>query len=140
LPFEHLTAAHISVFKRFLAEHGKEYDHIDYDVRVGEAIPLVEFTEEEYLRMVRDLSLKRIDAVGYRKDMIDIIEIKKRADIIALGQLLAYELLYERTFHPKLPTRKVLVCETIDDDVRRVLESYNIVIYVEPPPEIELMR
>ena len=124
--FPHLLPQDIEVWKRFLAEHGHEYDYFDYDVRVGEGRdPGPEHTQT-IRSMAIGLSQRRIDAIGFRNGTATIFEITTRAGMTAIGQLQVYPQLF-RTLNPSIRLEPpILIAERIQDDILPYLQQNNI--------------
>src|SRR5574342_442583 len=85
--YPHMFALDIAIWDRFLDRFGDEFLGVDYDVKVGSGTEPVEGLGEEYRRMQGILSKYRIDAVGYTRNTICIIEVKPNARTTALGQI-----------------------------------------------------
>ncbi|MCK5614442.1 hypothetical protein KAR91_71920 [Candidatus Pacearchaeota archaeon] len=124
--FPHLLTADQPVWMRFLAQFGKDFTQFDYDIRVGEGRPAPEGTPAGIQKMSLDISKRRIDAIGFQPDKITVIEITRRAGLKALGQLIAYPILYQNSFSVKLPIMPLLVAEELLSDVEVALEANNI--------------
>jgi len=124
--YPHMMPADIPVWERFLEAYGDAFIGFDYDVRVGEGIKPPPEVEDEFKKMWRELTKKRIDVVGYRDDYIAVIEVKPYARLSALGQAIAYRELYLRYFSPPQPVRALVVCERVDPDVMEVFEQYDV--------------
>lgn len=125
-----MTPSHIPLWQEFLKLHGNKYNAFEYDVLVGEGTPPIEGIPEFAKKDWLDLTKKRIDVVGFRPDSIDIIEIKPRAGLSSLGQLLSYAQLFRLTRNPKLPVRLVLVTNFLTPDEKINYDRYNVFIYV----------
>jgi len=131
--FPHLLSQDIIVWERFLVTHGRDYDRLEYDIRVGIGRdPGAEFPENTRT-MAIDLSMRRIDAVGIRTDRLDIIEITTIAGIHAIGQLFAYPCLYRETFKPDLPLHPILVASELGPDILPVLLAHDLDYRLFPP-------
>lgn len=133
--YPHLMPDDIPVWERFLAEHEADYDHLEYDVRVGEGRPAPIDFPEPLRHMALDLSRRRIDAVGFTSATIDIIEITRLIDLKAVGQVIAYPVLYRQTYLPLQALRSVLVGEKYNTDIQPVLDQTNVTVFLYPPPE-----
>lgn len=133
--YTHLLQPDRDLFALYLSSLDDPYAHIDFDVRVGlGADPGDNFPD--YIRhMAIHLSQRRIDAVGFTGNRIDIIEITTKAGLTALGQLHAYPQLYRQTFFPSLPLVPVLVTHGFQPDVQPLFESAGFRIHVLPRPE-----
>lgn len=130
--YPHLLAQDIEVWERFLERYADRYDHFDYDVRVGQGRDPGDQLEPKYRQLGIELSQRRIDAIGHRQDGLDIIEITTEAGIHAVGQLIAYPILYEHTFQPNQPLRPVLVCSSLGPDVKPALDQNHILTFIFP--------
>tara|TARA_Y100000310_G_C20665995_1_gene807525 strand:- start:1229 stop:1654 length:426 start_codon:yes stop_codon:yes gene_type:complete len=124
--YPHMSKDEIPIWERFLEEHASNFESFDYDVRVGEGEPPSEALNDKEKAMAKALSQKRIDAVGYTPDTIYLFEVKARAGMSALGQIISYRRLYEMTQQPQLQIKAVIVCERIDADLASIIEENNI--------------
>jgi len=106
---------------------------IDYDVRVGEGRDPGAGFPDNMRQMAIDLSKKRIDAVAYMPDQIWTIEITKHAGLKALGQLIAYPILFTLKYNPLLPVQPVLVCEDLITDMEIVYAALEMPVYASGP-------
>ncbi len=89
-PYPHLLPEDVPVWERFLEAHGAEFFSIKYDVRVGKGRPLSENNTSNMKKMALMLSQRRIDAVALSRAGIHLIEITRRGDLKAIGQLESY--------------------------------------------------
>lgn len=131
--FPHLLPPDVPVWERFLAKYGSQYERIDYDVRVGYGRDPGPNFSPNLRTMGILLSQRRIDAVGITHSTIDIIEITANAGLKAIGQLSAYPALYRDTYHPTKPLRAVLVTESLQSDIKPVLDHTGILYFILPP-------
>jgi hypothetical protein len=130
--FPHLLDPDIDLWEEFLAKFGHLYTNFDYDVRVGEGRDPGPVVADKYRKMGIDLSKRRIDAVGFTNNSIDIIEITLYADLKALGQLLTYPDLYRTTFNSTYKPEPVLVCREIAPDISQAIFKNNITVRIFP--------
>lgn len=79
--------------------------------------------------MIIALKQKRIDAVCQTPNVDYIIEVKKRANTQAIGELETYEHLYNQLLLGSKRIQKVIVCLESDPDIEQVAKSHNIKIY-----------
>lgn len=115
--FTHLLPQDIEVWKRFLDSPANNYDFFEYDIRVGEGRdPGNDFDDNRRSHAIK-LSQRRIDAIGHHKDHLAIFEITRYAGLKALGQLIAYPILYKSKFAPSLPLVPILIAEELQTDV-----------------------
>ena len=125
-----MTVDSALLWKNFLLEHKNEYNSFDYDLKVGEGTEPPSAFEESLRYDFIELSKKRIDVVGYKDDVITLFEIKPRAGLSAVGQLLGYKQLFESTY----PSLKVshLICITafLNMDEQKVYDQNGIKCFV----------
>jgi len=134
--YPHLLQADIDLWERFLKLHESEYNYFDYDVRIGKGRQAEEFHDTKIKKMALDLSMRRIDVVGYKPNVIEIIEITCFGDLKCLGQLLTYPQLYKETHHPVLPVTTLLLAEKLGADIEPVLIQNNYKYEVIPKPDL----
>lgn len=116
----------IPVWEQWLKTHKKEYDHFDYDVRVGESITPAPHVDANIASMAVSLAKKRIDAVGWQGDQPTIIEIKDFVGLTALGQMFSYPLLYQWEFPETKPPEILLIATRYLPDTKKILDYFTI--------------
>lgn len=80
--------------------------------------------------MAIDLSMRRIDALGYTPDTIYIFEITRTLGFTAIGQFFAYPVLFTLSCRPTLPIQTVLIAAEIQTDIIPVLTYLRIPTYL----------
>lgn len=132
--FPGLALREILVLIAWLRLHESEYDRIEGNVRVGKgedpgpSVP-------EYLRRMAILnSQKRIDAVAWKGHQATLIEVKQRAKMADVGQLLGYQVLFQGD-HPDLPAPTLLiVAATAVPEIQPLLEAQHVRLELVTPP------
>jgi len=124
--YPHLIGEDSNIWQRFVSKYPDKFDTVDYDIHVGKGVNTDVLSEEKDKRYWAELSKKRIDIIGYKDNLITIIEVKKRATLFTLGQVLGYRFLYLLD-HPEVSSVKLfIICSTIDQDDIMVLNHYGI--------------
>ncbi len=108
---------------------GDNFLGFDYDVHVGAGLEPTPATRPNLQGMWLSLTQKRIDVVGYRGNEIWLIEIKDRPMTASVGQVLSYDVLYKKDFHPTLPVVLAVVAGIIEPDIETVLHHFMIRFY-----------
>lgn len=129
LKLTHLKPDEVIIFKKYYRVMSKNFINMIFDLHLGEGIKLEKEYDENIMRMAKTLSQKRVDVVIEYDKEIKIIELKKRAGLDTLGQLLGYEDLYIKEYKPSKKVIKLLVCEEIEPDVETILKKNNIDIF-----------
>jgi hypothetical protein len=111
-----LIPQEIVIFKAWWADHYREYDSADFNVRVGTGFdPGDKFTQDVRTSTIAN-SQRRIDALLQSGNLYTIVEVKYRASPLAIGQLLCYRELLRLTRPEILSTSMLLLCFTVDAD------------------------
>mgnify|MGYP001562809153 CR=1 FL=1 len=125
-----MSPSDIPLWQEFLRLHGKEYTAFEYDVPVGDGIPppedIPDFAKKDWIALTK----KRIDVVGFKANDVEIFEIKPRAGLTALGQLLGYWTLYKKTHGNSFHISLTLITSMLTPDERLNYDRYNIKTYV----------
>jgi len=129
LEYTHMMPLERPIWSRFLAATDLEILAVEYDVHVGRGAEIDPAWSEATVRQVLATSRKRIDAVVHTPTAIVICEVKPRAGMGALGQLLAYRQLYIMEHPTNRPVEMAVVCERIEPDVPEIMAQHGITIY-----------
>ena len=137
--YPHMGRADTYLWAKFLQDFPDRFQDYQYDVRVGRGTLIPDALEEPYRRMATALSQRRIDVLARDDGATVIIEVKPYPGISAVGQLLAYQVLYQND-HPDLPPALLhLICAVLDRDLRTVLHAQNITHTIVPLDAEELL-
>ena len=128
--YPHMIGEDSDVWTRFITKFPSHFDTVDYDVRVGKGSLTKPLEEEDYRNYWSQLTKKRIDVVGYKDVFVTLIEVKKRASLFTLGQVLGYKFLYQRE-HSDVPLiQTLIICSSITPDDVDILNHYGIKYFV----------
>lgn len=120
------------LWDQFLEKWGREYDSFDYNVRVGQGAKIDDTLPDYIQYMAKALTQKRIDAVGYSRGEIWLIEVTGYARVGTLGQVEAYQALYQETYSPDRPLQMAIVCHYADRDLARLYVQRGVSLFVLP--------
>ena len=126
--YPHMLPADWPVWNLFLDQNAKLFERIYYDVRVGGVMPGPEMGDEKMRQMYWQNTAKRLDALGELKDELWIIEVADRPGLRASGQLRVYWNLWFEDPKITKPTKAVLVCRSLDDDLKRALQYDGVLL------------
>jgi hypothetical protein len=80
------------------------------------------------VNLVLATSRKRVDVIGETASDIIIYEVKERAGMSALGQLLCYEALYREEYHPTKPIRKAVITDRLPPNMFALFPHFGVEI------------
>jgi hypothetical protein len=126
LTFPALLPAEINVLRAWLRLHEGEYDRFDYNVRVGPGFDPGPALHPNDRQMAIDNTRKRIDALAWRGGQPTIIEVKDRAGLSCIGQLMGY-VVHWNLEHPNGPRPySLLVANRLAPGVEDVLNHHGL--------------
>ena len=120
----------ISIWERFIRANPTAYDFVYYDFWVGSPPPFNPIVNDETEGSADGLYRRKIDVVAHRGSSIDIIELKPRAGMSAIGQVKGYVSLYVRDERPLTMPRAIIITDQLSDDVRHVSVEQRVIIIV----------
>lgn len=127
--YKHMLPRDVRLWERFLEQYGEYFDRFDYDIRVGVGVGDIYGYDEMTALIAKALTQKRIDAVGFRSGEIWLFEIKPKAGLSAIGQVLAYKTLYENQYGKGSVYRIAIITDRTDIDEYTVCQEHNIRVY-----------
>lgn len=126
----HLLPHEVRIWRKFFASPPFPIDHVAFDLRLGMGIPIDPEWPAGIQRMARLLTQKRVDVVVKSGNEVWILEIKRRAGLSALGQLLGYGVLYMAEFSPGQSPRLGVIAEGVMSDIGEVMAEFGIVTFL----------
>ncbi len=130
--FPHLLFEERVLWRKFLTAHEHDWDRYLYDLHVGQGRPGRDSLTDDEKRQQLYLSQKRIDVIGQLPDKICIFEIRPRASMSQVGQLLCYRLLYQRQTRDPRPCDLAILTTKAWPDERFLFDHFAITIYEFP--------
>lgn len=124
--YPHLIGEDTEVWNRFILKYPDIFDTVDYDFKVGRGADTTPINEQSSKEYWAELTKKRIDVIGYKNNFVTIVEVKKRASLFTLGQILGYRYLYLREFPEVLSVWTLIIAAQISQDDMDVLNHFGI--------------
>jgi len=126
MKFPHMSPDDTIVWRRFLVIHPLMFTDLRYDVRVGAGQVAWDGPEANPPSEWLAIAAKRIDVVALHAGRPAIIEVKPRASMSSLGQVLSYRDLLTRKQKPSTPYECWVVCATEDADLGPTFLRYGV--------------
>ena len=124
--FPHLLPGEVRVWRAFLRSYEDRWETFVYDVHVGEGSLPQEDPSSVFAQNFKWLTKKRIDVIGWNRDQPTIFEVRARASLPLMGQLIGYKELWMRDNPTSKPPLLIMVCETCPPDDKGVMENQGI--------------
>jgi len=128
--YPHMFGYEAELWEIFLDRYGKYFERFEYDVHLGQGVPLEKIYPPEIVHAAKVLTQKRVDVVGYREEEVWIIEVKPDAGLSALGQLLGYRALWIRDRGEPAKLELAVVTDILNPDEEYLFEHYGIRTYI----------
>jgi hypothetical protein len=128
--YPHMKPADVAIWNKFIEEFPDVYDNVQYDLEIGEVPGFVLNHPELAMQGQASNYQCKIDVVGFKKDQIDIIELKPGAGFAALGQVNGYKALYQRDFSPPFVPKAVVITDRTTTDISHAAHVQNVQIVV----------
>lgn len=127
--YPHMLYEDTVVWSKFLELEDFPIERVWYDVRVGSAVDVGPGSDELVRRISRGITRKRIDVVAKVGGVFWVIEIKPYGNFVALGQVISYRRLFDSEYGRGKQVLGVLVCETLDPDLRDDFQDAGVRVY-----------
>lgn len=115
-----------SIWRKWRPLNFTKYIGFYFNVRLIGPAAIREGLEPQYARMWMMNTAKRIDVLGIRNDRYDIIELRSRAGLSAIGHLLGYFTLWIFGGLADKPTYMLLITDAVDPEVALVAQASGI--------------
>lgn len=126
--YPHMLAEDTAVWSKYLADPVIAIQEVWYDVHVGKGMLLPVGASDLDKRISSGVSRKRIDVVASVQGVLWVIEVKPRAGMMALGQVLSYLRLFIEEYRPRGEVRGVVVCDSVDEDLLNEFEVDGVMV------------
>lgn len=125
-----MMAADAAVWTKYLADPVGDIKKVWYDVHVGKPAELAPGADDLTVRIAAGITRKRIDAVAAVGGGYWVIELKPIANMMALGQVIAYSRLFEMEYAVYGEVWGVVICDEVDPDLVDDFEAEGIGLIV----------
>lgn len=114
------------VWDEFVWQFGQHYDRIGENVPVWLDPPEKQDVLKPSKRRLVDPPSYRVDAVAGKDGIVELIEVKETGNMTAIGQLLTYRMLFNRTYWGYTELTVRLVCRRAPPPIRFACEMLGI--------------
>ena len=128
--YPHMKPNDVAIWERFIDANPTAYDFVEYDRGIGDIPAFMEQTSSPQGQAMRELYRLKIDVVGYKKNAIDLIEVKHEAGASSIGQILGYVTLFVRDVQPTLPVKPVLLTNILRPNMEFLTQTQGVKLIV----------
>lgn len=128
--YPHMKPLDVAIWERFVEKNPDAYDFVYYDFELGSAPAWLDKTDPEGTEKMRALYQWKADVVGVKGTRVDIIELKPRAGISAIGQAACYERLWKRDWDPEGDDRAIIITDELRPDMEWLAGELGVDIIV----------
>lgn len=128
--YPHMLAEDTAVWTKYLASPLVLIKELWYDVHVGVGIRLEPGASDMDRRIAAGISRKRIDVVCRVGGGFWVVEVKPRANMVALGQVISYTRLFVQDYSPQGEVWPVIVCDSADEDLVDEFDELGVAVIV----------
>ena len=125
-----MLAEDTAVWSKYLASPLVPIKELWYDVHVGAPVRIPAEASDMDRRIAAGISRKRIDVVCRVGGGFWIVEVKPRANMVALGQVLTYSRLFVQDYSPRGEVWPVIVCDSADEDLVSQFDELGVAVIV----------
>lgn len=126
----HMLPPDIPVWYRFLETWGHEIQTLYYDCLLGGPFLTPEELQDPIKKSWQYVNSKRPDAIAETEKEVWIIEVSANPGLRAMGQVVAYQTLWQEDPKIEKLDRMVLVVETLDTDLGAAVAKHGGLIFV----------
>lgn len=136
LAYPGMPADEGEVARAWIRRHVDDYDRLEFNVRIGPANKIPEGMSESTERLNSAVGRRRADIIAWHGSSVDIVEVKTRVTLSAMGQLKGYRALWSYD-HPVFQVDKLIAVGTLAvEGVAIAMEAEHIQLEVLPEEEV----
>lgn len=124
--YPHLAKNEVEIWDRFVRKNPEWAEEADYDVTCGEHDTLPEDTPQHTRDDWNYLRSWKIDAVCYKAGLTYIIEVRPRAGLGAIGEVISKAMMYMDEHENISEVEPVLITDVERPNVRALCAEYDI--------------
>jgi len=126
--YPHMMREDTEVWTKFLESDFIKMKGVWYDVKVGSSVLRnMDHTSLES-RIADGLTRKRIDVVAAVGGGLWIIEVKPRANMYAIGQVVTYARLFAKEYSSPGEIVPVIICDSFDEDLLDEYDEFGVLV------------
>jgi len=126
--YPHMMCEDTAIWTKFLLSKFIEISKVWYDVRVGQQVMVGGVRDDRIDIIARGLTRKRIDVVAAVGGGLWVVEVKPRANMYAVGQVVTYTRLFVKEYVSPGPVIPVIICDSHDVDLLDEFDEFGVLV------------
>lgn len=126
--YPHMMQEDTDVWTKFLQSGFTKIKKVWYDVKIGNPVYIKPDATEMERQIAAGLTRKRIDVVAQVGGGYWIIEVKPCANMYAVGQVITYVRLFNRTYKVDGEVIPVIICHDFDEDLEDQFDEMGVLV------------
>lgn len=127
--YPHMRPHDEAIWTRFIRKNPGRFEQVFYDFRVGDPADVDQEVDQNVMQAWHDLTRWACDVIAEDDQAIYTIEVKPNANAKALGQALAYMVLYQRDHAPAKPVVPVVLTDAIANTTREAAKQMGVLLW-----------
>ena len=127
--YPHMRPADEAIWTRFIQKNPSRFEMVIYDMGMGDAADAAPELPQNILTAWHDLTRWKCDVVAEDRDAVYTIEVKPNANAKALGQALAYAVLYKIDHPGDKPVVPVVLTDVIHNTTAQAAKEMGILLW-----------
>lgn len=124
--YPHMGPEDRKIWERFIEKYPAAFDVVNYDIPVGDGADHSDIAPENLAAGFKQLTQWKIDVVGYKDNILYVIEVKPSARAKALGQVLSYVELYKQTYPTVYKTQPMIITDQIGLNMENLAQKMGV--------------
>ncbi|MCI0557325.1 MAG: hypothetical protein MN733_02440 [Nitrososphaera sp.] len=128
--YPHMKPEDIAVWERWIRSNPSYFDTVDYDVLTGLGATPDPTQPENIQRDHVILTKKKIDVVGYKGNIVTLVEVGPIANARKLGQILLYQELYTADHPQTAMIIPAVCCGALEREIEPLFLKHGIMLLI----------
>lgn len=128
--YPHMKPRDVAIWERFIDKHPDYYEKVQYDFGIGDVPDFITNASSVEGQRMAELYKLKIDVLGYKDDIIDLIEVKPDAGASTIGQVLGYVQIYKRDEKPALKIQPLIVTDVLRPNMQFLCDTQGVEIII----------
>ncbi len=128
--YPHMGPRDADLWNKFIEKYPDMFDRCVYDLAIGDDPSVDEETRSDLREMWQYQCSYKCDVVAFKGEKPTIIEIKPRAGLPSVGQIVCYDLLYQEYVDKNARPDLVIITDSLRSDMDWLADEFGVKIMI----------